>query len=80
MHLLGELASLALEDLANSASNFMTSWSAYKKFKQSDKSRYDNGPQPIEQWERDAVIRKTVAKTAATVTGYLGEYCLTIKF
>lgn len=69
---------MAIEDLAESASNFMTSWSADKKFIQPERSHFDNRPPPMNQRERNAVIQnmeiaKAVAGTAATVTGHFGE-------
>lgn len=75
--LVGELVSLTCEDLANKASNLMTAWSVDKKFQQNDR-RFDNRLQPMNQRERDAVIRnvkiaKAVVGAAAGVTGCLGE-------
>lgn len=76
----GELASLALEDLAKSASNFITSRpsESAETFMYSNTSPFDILPRPTNQQERDTVIRnmeiaKAVVGTTATLTGYFGE-------
>ncbi|XP_037033355.1 uncharacterized protein LOC119072269 [Bradysia coprophila] len=74
----GEFASLALEDWANSVTNFVTSPIYDGPVVNQRANLFDSRPQSMNQRERDDVIRnvkiaKAVVGTAATLTGHLAN-------